>query len=239
MEFKKTPHINAEKDEISDIVIMPGDPLRAKMIAETYLSNYKLVSQVRNIFAYTGYYKDRKITVMASGMGIPSMGIYSYELFKFWDVKTIIRVGSFGSYVSHLNVFDVLLVDKSYSDSSYAKIQNGFNGNLISGSSEVNDAIKKAALEANIPLQFGNVNTSDVFYRENEDYQELVEEHKCLGVEMEAFALFHNAKVLGKQAAAVLTCSDSFITKEVTSSEEREKKLKDMIVVALESSLSL
>jgi len=239
MEFKKTPHISAEKDEISDIVIMPGDPLRAKMVAENYLDNYKLVSEVRNILAYTGYYKGRKITVMASGMGIPSMGIYSYELFKFWDVKTIIRIGSCGSYVPQVKVFDVVLVENSYSNSTYAKIQNGFAGDTISANPEVNDAIKEAALKSNISLHLGTINCSDVFYQEESQYQKLVEEHNCLGVEMESFALFHNAKVLGKKAACLLTCSDSFITGEETSREERERKLNDMIIVALESTLSL
>ena len=239
MEFEKTPHISAEKDEISDIVIMPGDSLRAKMVAETYLDDYKLVNEIRNIYAYTGYYKGRKVTVMASGMGIPSMGIYSYELFKVWDVKTIIRIGSCGSYVPEFNIFDVMLVDKAYSDSTYAKIQNGFEGKFISGDHEVNNAIKEAASINNIPLTFGTINSSDVFYQEDNQYQKLVDEEGCIGVEMESFALFHNAKVLGKKAACLLTCSDSFITGEVTSREERERKLNDMIIVALESTLSL
>jgi len=239
MEFKKTPHINAEQTEISDIVLMPGDPLRAKMIAEVYLDDYKLVNKVRNMYAYTGYYKGKKITVMGSGMGTASIGIYSYELFKFYNVNTIIRIGSCGAYQKELNIFDVILVDKAYSESSYAKVQNNEESELINSNDEINEKILEAANKNNISLNIGTIHTSDVFYQENNQYEKLVEKYNCLGVEMEAFALFHNAKVLNKKAACLLTVSDSFITNEVTSSAERETKLNEMILIALESTLLL
>ena len=136
-----TPHIEAKKEDIASIVIMPGDPLRAKYIAENYLTDYMLVNDVRNMLAYTGYYKGKRVTVMASGMGNPSMGIYSYELFKFYDVDTIIRVGSCGAYTKNLNLYDLILVEESYSDSNYAFVQNGFKDKIITSSSELNEVI--------------------------------------------------------------------------------------------------
>ena len=126
-----TPHIEAKKEDIAKTVIMPGDPLRAKFIAETYLKDYKLVNNVRGMLAYTGNYKDTKVTVMASGMGMPSIGIYSYELYKFYDVKNIIRVGTCGAYTKDLDLFDVILVNACYSESSYAKTQNGCNDEMM------------------------------------------------------------------------------------------------------------
>ena len=137
-----TPHINALEGEIAKVVIMPGDPLRAKYIAENYLKDYKLVNTVRNIYAYTGYYNDKLVTVMASGMGMPSIGIYSYELYKFYNVEKIIRIGTCGVYTDKVKLFDVILVNNAYSDSSFAKVQNGYNDNIISASKELNNKIK-------------------------------------------------------------------------------------------------
>ncbi len=226
-----TPHIEAKKEEIAKTVIMPGDPLRAKMIAEKYLEDYKIVSEVRGISAYTGFYKGKKVTVMASGMGNPSMGIYSYELFKFYDVENIIRVGSSGAYTKDINLYDIILVTKSYSDSTYAKAQNGFEGNVTHA-----DEFLVSNIEKNISKKFfkGMIHCSDVFYRENHDFKELFEKG-CLGVEMETFALFHNAKVLGKKAACILTVSDNLETKEETTSDERQNSFTEMIEIALES----
>ena len=133
-----TPHIEAKKEDIAKTVIMPGDPLRAKFIAETYLKDYKLVNNVRGMLAYTGNYKDTKVTVMASGMGMPSIGIYSYELYKFYDVKNIIRVGTCGAYTKDLDLFDVILVNACYSESSYAKTQNGCTDEMMYASSPLN-----------------------------------------------------------------------------------------------------
>ena len=232
-----TPHIEAKKDDIAKIVLMPGDPLRAKMIAETFLENPRLVNQVRNIFAYTGIYKGKEVTVMASGMGMPSIGIYSYELFKFYDVESIIRVGSAGAYTKDLNLYDVILVNASYSDSSYAKVQGGSDDSLISASSSLNFYIQEAANNLNIPLTIANVYSTDVFYKESDNYKELYNKYGCLACEMESFALFHNAKTLNKKAACLLTVSDNLETKEETTSEQRQNSFKQMIEIALESIL--
>lgn len=230
-----TPHIEAKKEEIAKTVIMPGDPLRAKFIAETYLKDYKLVNTVRNIYAYTGYYNDKQVTIMASGMGMPSIGIYSYELYKFYDVESIIRVGSAGSYTKDLNIYDIVLVNGCYSESSYAKTQNDCEENILYANSNLNFWIKKTAEENNIPITIANVHSSDVFYKENNNYQELYQKYGCVCVEMESFALFHNANVLNKKAACLLTISDSLVTKEETTSEERQTAFTKMIELALNS----
>ena len=173
-----TPHIEAKKGEIARNVLMPGDPLRAKYVAEHFLEDARLVNQVRNVYAYTGTYKGKELTVMASGMGMPSIGIYSYELYKFYDVDNIIRIGSAGAYTDRLAVYDVVLADSAWSQSSFAKVQNG-----------------------------------------------------C----MESFALFHNAKLLGKNAACLLTISDSFVTHEELSSLARQESFENMMKIALEA----
>lgn len=230
-----TAHIEADQTQIAPIVIMPGDPLRAKMIAETYLTDCEQVNQVRNMFGYTGNYKGEKITVMASGMGMPSIGIYSYELYQFYGVEKIIRVGTAGSYIKDLNIFDVLLVEESFTDSSYGFVQNGDSTTTLNGSQLINQAIQKKAEELQIPLTMGTVYCSDVFYKEQDNFQELYQKHGCVSCEMESFALFHNAKVLGKEAACVLTISNSFITNEETTSEQRQNAFSDMIELVLES----
>ena len=137
-----TPHIESNKEDIAKVVLMPGDPLRAKYIAETFLKDYKLVNTVRNMFAYTGTYKGHRVTVFASGMGNGSMGIYSYELFKFYDVDTIIRIGSAGAYTDKLNLYDIVLVDGLYSVSSYAKVQGNEDRNILYSNKEVNSIIE-------------------------------------------------------------------------------------------------
>ncbi len=234
-----TPHNEAKIGEIASTVLMPGDPLRAKYIAETFLDNPKLVNKVRGMYAYTGTYKGKDITVMASGMGMPSIGIYSYELYKFYNVDNIIRIGSAGSYVKELNIYDILLVDKSYSESSYANTQNGETKNILESSKYLNDIIINTSKELNINIQVGTVHSSDVFYKEDNKYEELVEKYNTKAVEMESFALFHNANVLGKNATCLLTISDSFITNEETTSEERQTHFNEMIKLALESALKL
>jgi purine-nucleoside phosphorylase len=230
-----TEHIEAKKEEIAKTVIMPGDPLRAKMIASKYLDNYKLVNSVRNIYAYTGEYKGKKVTIMASGMGMPSIGIYSYELYKFYDVDNIIRIGTCGAYKSNVKIYDTILVDDVYSDSSFAFLQNGSKENILSASSELNEKLQKAALKLNIPLIRGRVHSSDVFYKENDNFKEIADKYNCLGVEMESFALFHNAKVLNKKAACLLTVSNSLLDNSTTTSEERQNSFTNMIEIALAS----
>ncbi len=230
-----TAHIEAKKEEIAKTVIMPGDPLRAKFIAETYLENYRLVNQVRGIYAYTGDYKGKRVTIMASGMGMPSMGIYSYELYKFYDVENIIRVGSAGAYTKDLHLYDVLLVSECYSDSSYALAQNGCKENTMYSSEELNLSIRTSAEDLGETIKNAKVYSSDVFYKENDNYEELYTNYGCVACEMESFALFHNANVLHKKAACVLTISDNLVTKEETTSKERQTSFIKMIEIALEA----
>lgn len=232
-----TPHNEAKKGEIAKTVIMPGDPLRAKMIAEKYLENVKLVNKVRNIYAFTGTYKGKEITVMASGMGMPSIGIYSYELYNMYDVENIIRVGSAGSYSPNLNLYDVMLAESAYSESSFAKTQNGEESEVLYSDNYLNDIIKSTANELNINLTTGRIHSSDVFYRKNNEWEKTRDEKGCLAVEMESFALFHNAKVSGKKATCLVTISDSFVTNEETTAEERQNSFNTMIELALESTL--
>lgn len=232
-----TPHIESEKEDISSVVITMGDPLRAKYVAEKYLTNYKLVNKVRNIYAYTGFYKGKKITVMAHGMGLGSMGIYSYELFKFYDVDKIIRIGSCGSYTTNVPLRSVILVEGAYSKSNYAKNQNGEVRDTLYPNNEINKTIENCAKKAGILLKKGKIYSSDVFYNDIDNPLELYEKKGCLAVEMESFALFHSANVLEKKAACLLTVSDSIITKEELSSNERETSFNEMIILALESVL--
>lgn len=234
-----TPHIEAKENEIAKIVIMPGDPLRAKFIAETYLKDYKLVNNIRGMLAFTGTYKDKEITVMASGMGMPSIGIYSYELFKSYNVEKIIRVGSCGAYTADLNLYDLVLVNACFSESSFAKTQNGCEDNMMHASDYLNFYLKETAEELNAHITIANVHSSDVFYKENDNYKQLYNEYGCLAGEMESFALFHNANVLGKKAACLLTVSNNLVTNAETTSEERQNSFTKMIEIALESSLKL
>lgn len=230
-----TAHIESKKEDIAKTVIMPGDPMRAKFIAETYLNDYRLINDVRGELGYTGYYNGKLVTIMASGMGMPSMGIYSYELFNFYDVDTIIRVGSAGSYTKNLNLYDLVLAESSYSLSTYALMQNGCQDKVLYSSTELNDKIKRIALENNINITSGKVHSSDVFYSNN-DNTKLYDLEGCLAVEMETFALFHNANIMGKKATAILTISDNLITNEKTTSEEREKSFTKMMELALKAS---
>lgn len=234
-----TPHIESNKGDIAKVVLMPGDPLRAKYIAEKYLQNVKLVNDVRNIYAYTGTYKGRRITVFASGMGNPSMGIYSYELYKYYDVDYIIRIGTAGAYSKELNLMDLLVVTNCYSESSYAKELKGVQSSIATASSEIVQTIKETAYSLEKVLKYGRVHCTDAFYSQNVNIKELESEYGCLAVEMETFALFNNAKLLNKNAGCILTISNSLVTNEETTSEQREKGLDEMIVLALESGIRL
>lgn len=231
-----TPHIEAKKEEIAKTVIMPGDPLRAKFIAETYLEEYRLVNQVRGMYAYTGKYKGKEVTVMASGMGMPSIGIYSYELFKFYDVDNIIRIGTCGAYTDKIKLYDVILAKEVYTDSSFAKVQNGSTYNTLTSNEELNQKIIEEAKKENINLIVGKIHSSDVFYSDF-DITKLYDTDNCLAAEMESFALYHNAKITGKKATCLLTVSNNIVKKEETTSEERQKSLKEMIELALNSVL--
>ncbi len=228
-----TEHIEAKSNEIAPIVIMPGDPLRAKMIAEKYLKDYKLVNKVRNNFAYTGYYNNKLVTVMASGMGMPSIGIYAYELYKFYNVEKIIRIGTCGAYTDKLKLYDTVLVDSIYSDSNYALVQSDYKENIINGFANLNNELIESSKKLNINLNIGRVHSSDVFYKQDDNFKEINEKYNCLGVEMESFALFNTARILNKEAACLLTISNSLVDGSTTSSEERQNKFFDMIEVAL------
>ena len=234
-----TAHNEAKKEDIAKIVLMPGDPLRAKYIAENFLDEYKLVNHVRNIYAYTGKYKGKSITVMASGMGMPSMGIYAYELYKYYDVEYIIRIGSCGAYSEALKLNDIILVDNSISESTYSLVQSGDKSNKKMSSGTLNDIILNTAKENNINVIKGDIYCSDVFYEQENNYIEKRNKYNVLGVEMETFALFSNANLLKKRASCLLTVSDSFCFKDKLSSEEREKNLNKMISLALECCLKL
>ena len=230
-----TPHNQAEIGQIAKTVLMPGDPLRAKFIADNFLENVVCFNTVRNMYGYTGTYHGKKISVMGSGMGMASIGIYSYELYKFYDVKTIIRIGSAGAYSPNLHLFDVVMVTESYSESNYARSQNGFKRHLIKASKTVNNKIIKISERLGIPIIAGRIHSSDVFYHENDINREsMVNDLQCLAVEMESFALFHNAKALGKKAACLLTISDSLVTHEETTAEQRETAFTNMMKIALE-----
>ena len=232
-----TPHNQAKFGEIAKNVLMPGDPLRAKFIAETFLENIKLVNSVRNMLAYTGEYKGKEITVMASGMGMPSIGIYSYELYSQYGVENIVRVGSAGAYTDKLNLFDVVLAESAWSESSFAKTQNGYDKDTTYPDVELNEKIIETAKKLNIPLHLEKIHSSDVFYTESnvDGYKEINAKHGCECVEMESFALFHNAKVLGKKAACLLTISDSFTSEQKATPEERQTAFINMMKIALET----
>ena len=233
-----TPHIAAEMGDFAKTVLMPGDPLRAQFIAETFLQDVRQVTAVRGMLGFTGSYEGRPISVMGSGMGMPSIGIYSYELYKFYGVENIVRIGSAGSYTDKAKLFDVVLASGAVSESSYAKTQSGFEGHITFPSRALNEKLRASAEKLGIPLIEGNVHSSDVFYRQPSDakptyWEKLRDEQGCLCVEMESFALFANAQVLGKHAACLLTISDSFVSPELTTAEQRQKSFTDMMKVAL------
>ena len=231
-------HIEANKEDISETVLMPGDPKRCEYIARKFLANAKLINNVRGMTAYTGYYKSKRITIFPSGMGIPSMGIYSYELFKDYNVNNIIRIGTMGAY-TNLNLKDIVLVTNSITNSNYGRYLCNYPNININGSIELNDAIEKVSNEINIKINKGNIYSSDVFYEQNNDYQDKVNKYSVLGVEMESFALFVNAKLLGKRASTILMVSDSFLNSNKLSSIEREQGLDNLIILALETCLKI
>lgn len=229
-----TPHITASKSDIAKTVIMPGDPLRAKFIAENYLESFVEVNSIRNMLAYTGFYKGKKVTVMGSGMGMPSMGIYSYELYEFYDVENIIRIGSAGGYSEELNIYDVVLATSAHTMSNYAKMAFNIDENELKSSSKLNDLLKSSAEKLGIDIYNGKIETSDVFYKTTHaQYRSLLEKENCIASEMEAFALFANARQTGKNAACILTIVDHMKKKQNTPAKKRENGLVKMIEIAL------
>ena len=230
-----TPHNHAKDGQIARSVLMPGDPLRAKFIAEKFLENPQLVNSVRNMFAYTGTYKGKRITIMGSGMGMPSIGIYSYELFKFYGVEEIIRVGSCGSFSKDIKVRDVIIAQAASTDSNFAS-QYQLPGQL---SGVANFTLLNRAFEASKKISakthVGHILSSDVFYHFVPDGWKKWSQLGVLAVEMETFALYTTAASLGKKALTILTVSDNLATHEETTAEEREKTFTAMIEMALEA----
>ncbi|MCJ8497648.1 purine-nucleoside phosphorylase [Chryseobacterium salipaludis] len=232
-------HIAAKKGEIAKTVLQPGDPLRAKYIADNFLQEVKLVSQTRNIFYFTGKYKGVEVSVGASGMGIPSIGIYSYELFTQYDVETIIRIGTCGAYTDELKVFDILNVEYAASESTYAQHAWGFSEDKLSHQGRVFETINECASDKALKTIPTTVHTSDIFYRKDQSLPEIAAKYKCSAVEMEAFALFANAQYLGKNAATLLTVSDIIPTGDMISADQRERALTPMTELALDTALRL
>lgn len=238
-----TPHNKANIGDIANIVIMPGDPLRAKYIVENFFDSYELVNDIRGIYTYTGNYKGKRISVMASGMGIPSMGIYSYELFHFYNVDYIIRIGTCGSLIPDLKLLDMILVNQTYTESNYALSLDNKNIHTASADLNLNQLIKETASKNNVNYYEGNTLCNECFdpYIPNIDamFARLPKELNLCGCEMEAFALFYNAQREGKHAACLLNVVDSLTDSKNLSSEERQNGLNTMIKLALDSALNI
>lgn len=231
-------HICAKKEEIADIVIFPGDPLRAEYIAKNFLEKVKEVTDVRNMLGFTGEYKGKRITVMGSGMGMPSCGIYAFELFYFYNVQKIIRIGTCGVVNPNVAIPEIILADKVYTESNFAHSYNGYTGNTVIPSLELNNAIVKTAKNKGLKIHKGTLMTTDVFgpYVDDEAYiSRIPKDLDVLGEEMEAFALVHVANCFNRQATAMCTAVDNKFTGKAVSPEERQTALNDMIQLALDS----
>ena len=228
-----TPHIEAKQGDFAKTVLMPGDPKRAEYIAKTYFTDCKLVNDVRGVKGYTGYYKGKRVSVMASGMGQPSIGIYSYELFAFYGVENIIRVGSCGSFDKDLHARDIILAMGACTNSNFIS-QYGMPGTFapIADYSLLEKAVNECK-KAGVNFKVGNILSSDTFYDDSNSGMQW-SKMGVLGVEMEAAALYATAARLGKKALAVLTVSDSFVyPEENTTAKEREISFNKMMEIAL------
>ena len=238
-----TPHNEAKIGEIAKTVIMPGDPLRAKYIAENFLDDYKLVNSVRGMYAYTGSYKGKEITVMAHGMGMPSIGIYCYELYKVYGVENIIRIGSCGAYLPELKLFDIVLSENVFSESNFALTLNNEDCHIVAADSTLNNLIVDTANETNISIHVANTVCTDCFDVYMTDVNQFLaripEGFNPASAEMEAFALFYVAKVLNKKAVCLMSVVDSKYIKDIATPEERQTGLNNMIRLALDSSLKM
>ncbi len=230
-----TPHNAADKGDIASVVLMPGDPLRAKWIAETFLENVTCFNTVRGMLGFTGEYKGKRVSVMGHGMGMPSIGIYSYELYHEYDVETIIRVGSAGGYADDVAVRDVVLAMGACTDSSYA-VQYRLPGSFAPVADyETLDRVATTARTRGVRVRVGNVLSSDMFYNADETARDRWKSMGVLAVEMEAAALYMNAAAAGKKALTVLTVSDHLYTGEALPAEERQTGFGEMIELVLES----
>ena len=229
-----TPHNTAQKGDIAKTVLMPGDPLRAKFIAETYLENVKCFNGVRNMFGFTGTYKGKEISVMGHGMGIPSVGIYTYELYNFYDVDTIIRIGSAGGLQDDVKLKDVVIAMGASTNSNYVS-QFNFPGTFapIADFGLVRKAVEVAE-QKNINVKVGNVMSSDIFYNDDPTVNDALRKMNVLAVEMESAGLYMNAARAGKKALCILTISDHLYCDDILTTEERQTGFRDMMEIALE-----
>ena len=238
-----TPHNEAKIGEIAKTVIMPGDPLRAKYIADNFLEEYKLVNSVRGMYAYTGKYKGKELTVMAHGMGMPSMGIYCYELYKIYEVENIIRIGSCGSYSPQLKLFDIVLSENCYSEGNFALTMNNDNCHMVSSNKELNFLIEETAKEKNIKITKGNTVCTDCFDLYMTDINQFLERipggFNPISAEMESFSLFYIAKVLNKKASCIMSVVDSKYIDRIATPGERQTGLNNMITLALETAIKI
>ncbi len=234
-----TPHIESEREDIAKIVLMPGDPKRSEFIANNFLVGARLVNTLRGATAYTGYYKNTRITVFPSGMGMPSMGIYSHELFNDYDVDVIVRVGTAGAYRENLKLYDVFLADSAYSNTSFDEESISKSVDVINSSFELNSTIREKAQMLGIDLKVGRIHTSEAFYTIDDKPVRMAMENGCEAVEMETFALLINAKKYHKRATALLTITDEIYSGEKMTGKDREIKLNSMITLALESVIKI
>lgn len=230
-----TPHIEAKAGDFANTVLMPGDPLRSKHIAENFLEDAVLVNNVRGVNGYTGTWNGKRVSVMASGMGMPAIGIYSYELFHFYGVENIIRIGTAGAMSGELKIRDIVLGMGACTDSDYAK-QFQLPGTFapIASYELLEKAVNALKAMGNVNYKIGNLFSSDVFYNDNAQTTELWQKMGVLAVEMEAAALYMNAARCGKNALAICTVSDNLVTGEKTTSAERQSSFSDMVRIALE-----
>lgn len=233
-ELKETPHIKPNGAEIAETILLPGDPLRAKFIAETYLEDVVQFNDVRNMYGFTGTYKGKRISVMGTGMGNPSMSIYSWELIHVFGVKNLIRIGSCGAMQDHLNLYDIVFAMGASTNSNYAQ-QYNLPGHFSSiASFALLEKAKKAADEKGIPVHIGNVLSSDIFYNADKTALERWRQMGILCEEMETAGLYMNAAHAGVHALTILTVSDHMLRHEQTTTEERQTAFTNMMEIALE-----
>ncbi len=231
-----TPHNEAKQHEIASIVLMPGDPLRAKWIAQTYLEDVTQFNSLRNMFGYTGLYNGNSVSVMASGMGGPSLAIYAHELFNHYHVQAIIRLGSAGGYTNKALLNDVVIGHQSISESNFAQLAYGFQQDSFDASPMLNKALINSAQVQKIHLKEGNIHSHDILYQDKEfAHEQDFIDRNCIAAEMESFALFALAKRFNKHAACLVTIVQDYLQQEELDAKKRENSMKNMVDIALDS----